>query len=89
MLRKLVQRKTRTLSLSLSLSLSGTLTFTTGVEAGETWITDRGVVDWVAKAESELMSKKMSPDSDAYIVPALALELGLGLHCGGQRRYCR
>ena len=86
MLKKLVQGKARTLSLSLS--LSGTSTFTTGVGAGEMWVTGRGVVDWVEQAESGLMSKKVSPVNDAYIVLALALESGLGLHCGGRRRYC-
>ena len=69
-LRKLVQGKART----LSMSLSGTSAFTTGVGAGEMWVTGRGVVDWVEQTESGLVSEKMGPDNDAYQFLALALE---------------
>jgi len=50
------------------------MAFTTGVETGGVWVAGRGIVDWVAKAESGLASEKMNPDNDAYIVLALALE---------------
>jgi hypothetical protein len=71
------------------MSLGGNSALTTDIGAGGIWVTSRGIVDWMAKAGSGLVSEKMGPGDDAYIVLALALEQGLGLHCGGQRRYCR
>jgi hypothetical protein len=84
--RGFVQGKGRTLFLSMP--LSGNSAFTMDVRAGEVWVTSRGIVDWVAKAGSGLVSGEMGPSNDAYVVLALALEQGLGLHYGGQRRYC-